>query len=643
MRSNVNSLVLTAVINLSKPMKDGIKLSFDFCCLLGCFWAAFFTRFDAYQQFQDPAYWLWISVIIICSLYYFVCVGMYRAVFRYVSAGFSKVVMQSIVMAALFLVCGFYLSGLFLPRSLPLIYFAYAMVIIGGSRLFYRHLIQQLTAINHGEPVIIYGAGAAGRQLYSSLAQSLEYRPIAFVDMDTKLHFQMVHDVNVFPVADLTELVNKDRVKKVLLAIPSASRYQRQQVLAELEHLHVQVLTVPCSADLVAADYPVEQIKAIDIADLLGREMVTPEAELMHADIKDKVVMVTGAGGSIGAELCRQILLQQPRKLLLFDASEFNLYSIEKELSQLINQQQLTVSLLPLMGSVQVEARLYSLMATFKVDTLYHAAAYKHVPLVEYNLAEGVENNVFGTLNTARAAMRAGVNKFVLISSDKAVRPTNVMGATKRMAELILQALSEQQSITRFCMVRFGNVLGSSGSVVPLFNQQISQGGPVTVTDKNIIRYFMTIPEAAQLVIQAGSMAKGGDVFVLDMGAPIKIHDLAVNMIHLSGFEVKDKQHPYGDIEIKEIGLRPGEKLYEELLIGEHVAKTHHPRIMTSEEACLSWTELELLLQALQQACVSFDNQQIRDILLSAPAGFKPQAGIYDLVWLEKQKMGLLN
>jgi FlaA1/EpsC-like NDP-sugar epimerase len=624
------------IFDLPKPIKNTIKLIIDFCCLLFCFWAAFFTRIDAYQQFMDPIYWLWITAIITCSLYYFSRVGMYRAVFRYVSAGFSKIVLQSVVVATLLLVLGFYISSLFLPRSLPFIYFSYVMVVIGGSRLLYRNLVHHLTGIKNGEPVIIYGAGAAGRQLYTSLAQSSEYKPIAFVDIDPKLHFRIVHDVNVFPVDDLAELIEKNRVQKILLAIPSASRQQRKQVLAELEHLHVKILTVPGTTDVVSGDYKIDQIKSVDIVDLLGRECVQPNDELMHANIKDKVVMVTGAGGSIGSELCRQIIFQQPTKLILFDASEFNLYSIEKELSQLISQQQLSVCLLPLMGSVQVEARLHSVMSTFKVETIYHAAAYKHVPLVEHNVTEGVCNNIFGTLNTARAAIDAGVKNFVLISTDKAVRPTNVMGATKRMAELVLQALSKEQSVTRFCMVRFGNVLGSSGSVVPLFKQQISQAGPVTVTDKDIIRYFMTIPEAAQLVIQAGSMGKGGDVFVLDMGEPVKIYDLARNMIHLSGFDVKDENNPLGDIEIKVTGLRPGEKLYEELLIGDNVAKTQHQRIMSANEVCLPWAELEALLAKLQIACLGFNNQVIREILLSAQTDFKPKDGICDLVWVEK-------
>jgi len=625
------------IFDLPKTIKNTIKLTFDFFCLLVCFWAAFFTRMDASSEFIDPAYWLWISGIILCSLYYFVRVGMYRAVFRYVSVGFSKIVLQSIVVAALLLVFGFYISGLMLPRSLPFIYFSYALLLIGGSRLLYRNLVQHLTGIKHGEPIIIYGAGAAGRQLYSSLVQSSEYKPIAFVDVDPKLHFRIIHDINVFPVDDLAELIESNRVQKVLLAIPSASRQQRKQVLAELEHLHVKILTVPGTTDLVSGNYNIDQIKSVDIADLLGRECVQPDADLMHANIKNKVVMVTGAGGSIGSELCRQIIRLQPTKLVLFDVSEFNLYSIEKELSQIINQEQLTVCLLPLMGSVQFETRLYSVMKTFKVETIYHAAAYKHVPLVEHNVSEGVCNNVFGTVNTARAAISAGVKNFVLISTDKAVRPTNVMGATKRMAELVLQALAKEQSGTRFCMVRFGNVLGSSGSVVPLFKQQIRQTGPVTVTDKDIIRYFMTIPEAAQLVIQAGSMGKGGDVFVLDMGEPVKIYELARNMIHLSGFDVKDENNPYGDIEIKITGLRPGEKLYEELLIGDNVAQTQHQRIMSASEFCLSWSELEALLAKLQIACLGFDNQVIREILLSAPTGFKPKDGICDLIWLEGQ------
>jgi len=389
-------------------------------------------------------------------------------------------------------------------------------------------------------------------------------------------------------------------------------------------------------ADLVQGKTKLEEFKDVGVEDLLGRDSVAPKAELMSADIAGKVVMVTGAGGSIGSELCRQIIQLSPTKLVLFDLSEFALYTIDKELNEFKQEHDLAVEILPLMGSVQRVNRIETVMKSFAVQTVYHAAAYKHVPLVEHNVVEGVRNNIFGTYYTARAAINAKVETFVLISTDKAVRPTNIMGTTKRMAELVLQALAKKQDSTRFCMVRFGNVLGSSGSVVPLFREQIRAGGPVTLTHPDITRYFMTIPEAAQLVIQAGAMGKGGDVFVLDMGDSVKIFDLASKIIHLSGLSIKDAQNPEGDIEIKCTGLRPGEKLYEELLIGDNVMGTTHERIMTAQEVMLDWHKLELLLQQLDAACHGFDHELIREILLKAPTGFSPTDGICDLVWQQK-------
>jgi FlaA1/EpsC-like NDP-sugar epimerase len=421
--------------------------------------------------------------------------------------------------------------------------------------------------------------------------------------------------------------------------MPSASRTRRKEVLSKIAPLGVQVLTIPGMADVVQGKINLETFKEVGVEDLLGRDAVEPKHDLMHADIADKVVMVTGAGGSIGSELCRQIIRLEPTKLVLFELSEFALYSIEKELSEYTQQHDLAIELIPLLGSVQRINRTETVMKSFAVQTVYHTAAYKHVPLVEHNVVEGVRNNIFGTYYTARAAINANVETFVLISTDKAVRPTNIMGTTKRMAELVLQALAKTQSTTRFCMVRFGNVLGSSGSVVPLFRKQIKGGGPVTLTHPDITRYFMTIPEASQLVIQAGAMGKGGDVFVLDMGDSVKILDLAQKIIHLSGYSLKDSDNPTGDIEIKCTGLRPGEKLYEELLIGNNVSGTSHERIMTADEEMLDWPELEVLLTKLDDACHAFDHELIRELLLNAPTGFNPTDGICDLVWQENTKV----
>ncbi|GIU08550.1 nucleoside-diphosphate sugar epimerase [Shewanella morhuae] len=489
-----------------------------------------------------------------------------------------------------------------------------------------------------GEPVIIYGAGVSGRQLLTSLVQSHEYYPFAFVDDDLSLQGTVIQGVHVHSPFIIRQLIQQKSATKVLLAMPSASRAKRQAILARLEPLAVQVLTIPAMSDLVNGTKLYTDIKEVEIDDLLGRDAVNPQEELLSANIKDKVVMVTGAGGSIGSELCRQILKQLPKKLILLELSEFALYSIDRELNAIAKELGLDVRILPMMGTVQRENRVQAIMESFGVQTVYHAAAYKHVPLVEHNVVEGVRNNVFGTLYTARAAIAAKVETFVLISTDKAVRPTNVMGTTKRMAELVLQALSREQNKTRFCMVRFGNVLGSSGSVVPLFRTQIANGGPVTVTHPEITRFFMTIPEASQLVIQAGAMGKGGDVFVLDMGKSVKIVDLAKKMIRLSGYEVRSEKNPEGDIAIEFSGLRPGEKLYEELLIGDDVTGTEHERIMTANELHLTWAEYSVILDRLDKACHDFNHEAIRDILLKAPTGFAPTDGICDLVYQQKAK-----
>jgi FlaA1/EpsC-like NDP-sugar epimerase len=421
--------------------------------------------------------------------------------------------------------------------------------------------------------------------------------------------------------------------------MPRESKKRIARVLNKIEQLPVEILSIPGSADLVSGNAKIDELRDVSIEDLLGRDSVKPNNELLTANIFDKIVMVTGAGGSIGSELCRQILKQKPKKLILFELSEFALYQINSELENQVGNLGIDCQIVPLLGSVQRKNRLMTIMRAFNVQTVYHAAAYKHVPVVEHNVVEGVRNNVFGTLYAAEAAMEAHVETFVLISTDKAVRPTNVMGTTKRMAELVLQSLARKKSKTRFCMVRFGNVLGSSGSVVPLFRAQIKSGGPVTVTHPDIIRYFMTIPEAAQLVIQAGAMGKGGDVFVLDMGDPVKISDLATKMIHLSGMTIKDKHHPDGDIGIEYTGLRPGEKLFEELLIGDDVTQTDHRRIMSAHENWLTWEALDKILIQLDDACHSFSHETIRRLLLEAPTGFVPKDGICDLVWQAKEKV----
>ena len=623
--------------SMSRAQKRLVSVLSDMLFVSVAFFAALAVRLDDFSVVFESHYWMFLLTVCPVSIFVFVKLGLYRAVLRYIGLQALTAVVVGVTISTLSMVLTSYYGGLSLPRTVPLIYAAFALVLIGGSRAVVR------SAFGHGvkkigEHVIIYGAGVSGRQLATSLAQSHEYRTMAFVDDDPTLHGTVIQGVFVHSPSIIKKLVKQYSVSKILLALPSASRARRKQILLTLEPLTVQVLTIPATSDLVSGNKLYTDVKQVEIEDLLGRDPVTPDQKLMSANIKDKVVMVTGAGGSIGSELCRQILNYSPKKLVLYELSEYGLYSIESELQALANAKSIDVQILPIQGSVQRENRVLAVMQSFAVQTVYHAAAYKHVPLVEQNVVEGVRNNIFGTYYTARAAIAAKVETFVLISTDKAVRPTNVMGATKRMAELVLQALDKEPNKTRFCMVRFGNVLGSSGSVVPLFRNQIANGGPITVTHPEITRFFMTIPEASQLVIQAGAMGEGGDVFVLDMGASVKIVDLAYKMIHLSGLKPKDDKNPDGDIAIEYTGMRPGEKLYEELLIGDDVSGTAHERIMTAHEVFLPWEKLEPILERLDNACHNFDHQTIRDILLTSPIAFNPTDGICDLVWLERMR-----
>ncbi|MEF1172544.1 nucleoside-diphosphate sugar epimerase/dehydratase [Vibrio sinaloensis] len=618
-------------------MKRVVGIVTDSLSVFAAFWAAYYTRMGEVTSYiADYEYWLLLSLLTAATLALFVRSGLYRAVLRYMSTSSLMAICVSSVLSAFLMVLISHYFQIFLPRSVPIIYATYLVIFSGGARLIMKHAINKALS-EKCAPVIIYGAGVAGRQLVQLMRQSKEHKVVAFIDDDKSLKKSTIHGVTVYRRHKIKYLVEKRKVKKVLLAIPSATRGQRREIIELLADYQVEVLTVPNLDDILNGALQLDQLKEVAIEDLLGRDQVEPNQQLLEKNIKDKVVMVTGAGGSIGSELCRQIVSNKPRALVLFELSEFGLYQIDREITQLVRESGLAITVLPILGSVQNSERLKSVMSSFKVQTVYHAAAYKHVPLVEYNVIEGVENNIFGTFRTAQAAVASGVESFVLISTDKAVRPTNVMGTTKRIAELGLQALAEQENAkesgTRFCMVRFGNVLGSSGSVIPVFKKQIEAGGPVTVTHPDIIRYFMTIPEAAQLVIQAGAMGKGGDVFVLDMGEPVRIADLAKNLIHLSGLEIKDKDNEQGEIEIVYSGLRPGEKLFEELLIGDNVLKTSHERIMAANEVHLSYEEYCRLIERLAQACSNFAHDDIRHILLEAPAGFTPTDGVEDLVW----------
>lgn len=627
---------LQFLFSLKRSQKRVVSVAIDSVFLLFAFWFALLVRLDSVEVLLKAQYWGLIALTIPISIAGFVRLGLYRAVLRYIGSQAFTAIVAGVGISTIALVLLAYYGSVDLPRTVPFIYAAFALVFVGGARSLMRSLVGAGMS-RRGEPVVIYGAGVSGRQTAIALAQSHEYHPIAFVDDDESLQGTVIQGLHVHAPQELRKLIKQKATARVLLAMPSASRSRRQEIINQLEPLSVKVMTLPAMADLVSGDKLFSDVKEVEIEDLLGRDSVAPRQHLLAANIKGKVVMVTGAGGSIGSELCRQILKQEPKKLVLFELSEFALYSIERELIATAQELNLQVEILPMMGSVQRENRVQAVMQSFKVQTVYHAAAYKHVPLVEQNVVEGVRNNIFGTLYTARAAIAAKVETFVLVSTDKAVRPTNVMGTTKRMAELALQALSKEDHQTRFCMVRFGNVLGSSGSVVPLFRKQIANGGPITVTHPKITRFFMTIPEASQLVIQAGAMGKGGDVFVLDMGKPVKIVDLAKKMIRLSGFKVKNEANPEGDIAIEFTGLRPGEKLYEELLIGDDVIGTDHERIMTANEIYLPWAELELILNRLDNACHEFNHEAIREILLAAPTGFAPTDGICDLVWQQKK------
>ena len=607
----------------------------DSIVLIGVLLAAFSLRLGIWYWPEDDLVWVILGAPII-AIPIFIRFGLYRAVIRYIGFKALWTVVQAVSLYALVWgVVGFMSAIEGIPRSVILINWMLSILAIGGLRMIARWVLSDVNGFNQTSKknVIIYGAGSAGRQLLTALQQSSEYRPVAFIDDENELKRQSISGVEVFTPDETKDLISKSEASEILLAIPSASRTRRNEIIDFLEPYSVMVRSLPGVSELAQGKVNIADLKEVSIRDLLGRDMVEPNKDLLSQNIADKVVLVTGAGGSIGSELCRQIIFLKPKTLILYEMSELALYTIEKELSNIGVH---SMDIYPILGSVNNKSRLTNVFERFSVDTIYHAAAYKHVPMVEFNNTEGVNNNIFGTLSCAQVAIDTGVETFVLISTDKAVRPTNTMGATKRSAELVLQALAAKQSSTKFTMVRFGNVLGSSGSVIPLFKQQIKEGGPVTVTDKDIIRYFMTIPEAVELVIQAGAMGLGGDVFVLDMGKPVKIYDLAKKMIHLTGLEVKDKSNPKGDIEIQITGLRPGEKLFEELLIGDNVSDTSHPLIMRAEEDTLAWNELKLILDELKLAIDECDHIKLRKLLMQVVPEFKPQCEISDVLYSEK-------
>jgi FlaA1/EpsC-like NDP-sugar epimerase len=625
------------LIELPRNIKQACLLSLDMVFVTAAMWSAVALRYGHLRFELGPVEYVCAAVTVVISAMVFLRLGLYRAVIRFMGQQAIWAILTAVSYSALILGATVFFTQAHVPRSMPFIYWALALLAIGGTRLVVRAYYQaKLRSLS--ENVIIYGAGESGRQLLTALYHGDKYHAVAFVDDDARVQRSVINGLQVARPEDLAQLIAQHDITQVLLAVPSASPERRREIINSLVGLPVHVRTVPRINELVAGRASVNQIRDVDLDDLLGREPVPPHPELIDRCITSKVVMVTGAGGSIGSELCRQILESGPSELVLLDNSEYALYRIERELREMMARLELDLELVALLGSVQDQKRLESIYRSFQVQTVYHAAAYKHVPIVEYNIAEGVANNVLGTWFAAEAARAARVETFVLVSTDKAVRPTNIMGASKRFAEMLLQGLAQTESHTRFCMVRFGNVLGSSGSVVPLFREQIEAGGPVTVTHPDVSRYFMSIREAAQLVLQASAMGTGGDVFVLDMGEPVRIVDLAQRMIRLSGYETTHDTHVGEHIDIEFIGLRPGEKLHEELLLGSNVEGTGHPMIMRAEEECLPLAEIRHLLERLQHHCDTLDCEGITKVLSSAVSGFGNRHVRYDHLWLKKEQ-----
>lgn len=639
----VNSLA-NYLVRMPRPAKRLSALAADALMCVATVWLALCLRLEGWVALQ-PAHWEAVVVAIALSVPIFYWHGLYASVFRYAGWQAMLALIRAMAVYTLPYVVIFTWQGVAgVPRAIGVLQPLLLFVGVGASRLLVRFtlgdLYRSILERRKASGVMIFGAGSAGRQLASALRHSTEHRLMGFIDDDPDLQGRKMDMVPVHAPADLPALLETDAVSDVLLAIPSLERKRRLEIVDFLRSFPVHVRTLPGVADLANGRVDLSDLHEIDVEDLLGRDAVEPDEQLMHRHVRGKVVMVTGAGGSIGQELCRQIVQCGPSRLLLVEQSEYSLYQIRQKLQALLQSRtSLTIDLLPLLASVLDERRMTEIVSTWRPQTIYHAAAYKHVPLVEHNMLEGVRNNVWGTWVCARIAAAQGVNNFVLISTDKAVRPTNVMGASKRLAEMVLQALAHREGMqTCFTMVRFGNVLGSSGSVVPLFREQITHKGPITLTHADITRYFMTIPEASQLVMQAGAMANGGDVFVLDMGEPVRIYDLACRMVELSGLRVRDKSNPHGDIEIHITGLRPGEKLYEELLIGDGAQPTDHQRIMKAHESFLPWQQLEMELQVLEDAMTRFDMQTTRDVLLRVVSGYQPANDLVDWVYLEGKR-----
>jgi len=640
---NGTAMIIDKVLKLPRNAKRLIILSVDLMLLPLALWASFSLRLGEFYVPQNEFIYLFLATPFL-AIPIFIKFGLYRAIIRYISflamwAVVKAVSLYTLTWGVLVLLSG--VAGV--PRSVLIINWLVAILLIGGSRAIARWWLTGnfnfSPANGQQKKVVIYGAGAAGIQIASALTDNNELAPVVYIDDDQTLQGHYIRGLPVYPFDKLSSIIEKFSVTEVLLAMPSASRSRRSEIIALLEPFSLSVTTLPGLDDLASGKVKVEDVREVGLRDLLGRDMVGPDHSLLNANVRQKIVLVTGAGGSIGAELCRQIIRIKPKALILYEQNEHALYQTENNLRQLVlrfnpEDDPLLDNITPILASVTNQSRLEIVCTAFGVQTIYHAAAYKHVPMVEKNPLEAINNNILGTWRAAMAALNSGVDTFVLVSTDKAVRPTNTMGASKRFAELILQGLAQRPGCdTRFTMVRFGNVLESSGSVVPLFREQIKKGGPVTVTDPEVTRYFMTIPEAAQLVIQAGAMGRGGDVFVLDMGDPVRILDMAKRMIRLSGFDIKNDNNPDGDIEIIFTGLRPGEKLFEELLIGENVKSTQHDLILAADEDSLPWEQVESFVEQFTSQVKNYDVEANRALLMQAVSGFRPQSEVADLVF----------
>jgi len=638
-RRQLGHSIFERLFQIPRRTKQAVLLTFDLCVIPLAATIALAVRHSA---FFAQVSWREVCAIgfsVLLSAFIFLRTGLYRAVVRYMGQQAIWTVIKGVSWSTVVLTASLFLVRSEVPRSLPLIYWTIALLLIGGSRLLVRAAYQNLFRFR-GVKVGIYGAGSSGRQLMQSLFQSGEYAPMIFLDDDVALQGTVINGVPVYAPAELAELIEEIGIACVLLAIPTVEPLRRRQIIERLERLPVQIKTVPSFSVLVSGLSDIGQLMDIELEDLLGRAPVPPQQDLLQKNVRHKSVLVTGAGGSIGSELCRQILRCEPTRLVLFDSSEYALYQVERELNEQVARSNVSIELIPLLGNVQNEERLLAVCNHFAIQSVYHCAAYKHVPMVETNIAEGVLNNVFGTQAASRAAANAKVETLVLISTDKAVRPTNIMGASKRLAEMIVQAAARAHPDTKYSVVRFGNVLGSSGSVVPLFREQINQGGPVTVTHADVQRYFMTIPEAAQLVLQAGAMDGDGHVFVLDMGESVRIVDLARRMIRLLGYSVRDAENPDGEIEIRFTGLRPGEKLFEELLLGDKVTGTAHSKILRADEEWMPEDRLNEYLFRLRRACLVDDGRAIQRILSEGVSDYAiPSGPISDSMWVQRQRV----